>query len=672
MTLARALASLLALLLAAVVWALGGTPGVTYAVLFALAALPGMPLGFRLFGRRHAGGWIAGMLLGYTITSLSCWAVVFTGHASNLIFVAVWALVSAGLWTAYVASGPLRAVPLVPLPAWTATDTAALLLVLVIVPVLIGPPLARVGSVDANGNRLYRAYFTADFVWHAALVAELSKHAQPPRNPYLASQPVHYYWTYFLIPSALGPVAGADVELSLKVNAVGTALLLVGAIYLAAWAALPRYPFTVTAAVLLTIVASSAEGLAGIAYVLGRGQPLATLRDLNIDALSRGLDGLRIDDLPRAMWYTPHHSMAYALGVLSLPVAIGAGARTRPLAIVITGVALAGSVMINPLVGGMFSFLYGIAVATEAVRTPSPFRLLFRHALAVVPVLMALGWIEVNRIAEGAAGNLHFGLAPPASNAPVLSFLLSFGPILLLIAAGLWPRADVPFRAIAVASLGLLVSTLVMHLVVMTVDLFWIGFRTGHLFFVFAPAVVARGLIVLSRPRPRLAWAAALVVILVGLPTTAIDAFNAQDVENDHMGPGFRWTVKLTPAEQDGLRWIREHTAVDAVVQAEPIVRGRDTWSLIPTWGERRMAGGEPISLMHVSNYDTLSDQVQEIYRSPDPVSAWMTARALAIDYLYVDSTEREAYPNVGKFDHDPAHFPVAFRNQEVAIYAVR
>ena len=48
------------------------------------------------------------------------------------------------------------------------------------------------------GTRWYRAYFTADFVWHTALTAELGRYDSPPRNPYMASQALHYYWTYYL------------------------------------------------------------------------------------------------------------------------------------------------------------------------------------------------------------------------------------------------------------------------------------------------------------------------------------------------------------------------------------------------------------------------------------------------------------------------------------------
>ena len=40
-------------------------------------------------------------------------------------------------------------------------------------------------------------------------------------------------------------------------------------------------------------------------------------------------------------------------------------------------------------------------------------------------------------------------------------------------------------------------------------------------------------------------------------------------------------------------------------------------------------------------------------------------AKTLRIDYLYVDRTERSAYPAVSKFDEHPEYFPVAFKNAE-------
>ena len=92
-----------------------------YAVLF-LSAAPGLPLGFVLFGRRHAGGWIAGALLGYAASCLVVWLAVFTHHASTLVFSLLW-LTAVILSIGVSRVVPLRGRPaLVALPAWTSRD----------------------------------------------------------------------------------------------------------------------------------------------------------------------------------------------------------------------------------------------------------------------------------------------------------------------------------------------------------------------------------------------------------------------------------------------------------------------------------------------------------------------------------------------------------------------
>ena len=70
---------------------------------------------------------------------------------------------------------PRSATPLVALPPWTRSASAALLIVLALTLAVAVPPLSNVGRTDADGNRYYRAYFTADFVWHTALTAEVAE-----------------------------------------------------------------------------------------------------------------------------------------------------------------------------------------------------------------------------------------------------------------------------------------------------------------------------------------------------------------------------------------------------------------------------------------------------------------------------------------------------------------
>jgi len=226
-------------------------------------------------------------------------------------------------------------------------------------------------------------------------------------------------------------------------------------------------------------------------------------------------------------------------------------------------------------------------------------------------------------------------------------------------------------------------------LIALTVDPAWVGFRGGNLFLVLASALVARGFVRLwDRGRRQTATAAALVVVMAGLPTTIIDAYNAQDVTNLHLwrdaervrgvdvpfdpATEYRWTMVVTPEEWEALTWIRSHTPLQAVVQAEPVVRGRDTWSLIPAFAERRMATGNALALLARPIYAERNERVRQIYASTDPRLAWQEAKGLGIDYLYVDKVERAAYPAVNKFDLNPEYFSPVFRNAEVVVYALR
>jgi hypothetical protein len=162
-------------------------------------------------------------------------------------------------------------------------------------------------------------------------------------------------------------------------------------------------------------------------------------------------------------------------------------------------------------------------------------------------------------------------------------------------------------------------------------------------------------------------------IILIGLPTTAVDVYNAADITNTAMGPGFPWTVVLSREQRDGLSWIQRFTPADAVVQAEPFVRGRTQWSLIPSFAERRMAAGLPISLLSTPDYAAGARKVQAILRARSAADAHALARQLGIQYLWVDGDDRRVYgPGIAVLDAAPELFTPAFREGEVVVYGVR
>ena len=137
------------------------------------------------------------------------------------------------------------------------------------------------------------------------------------------------------------------------------------------------------------------------------------------------------------------------------------------------------------------------------------------------------------------------------------------------------------------------------------------------------------------------------------------------------MGPGFPWTIVVTPPQQHAYRWLREHTPESAVAQMDPTARERSTWSNIPSFAERRMAAGLPISLLNVPEYRERSDQVARMYATADAALAFDIARKLRIEYVYVDEVERTAHPGGIAFD-DWRYFQKVFEEFPVAIYRIR
>jgi hypothetical protein len=293
--------------------------------------------------------------------------------------------------------------------------------------------------------------------------------------------------------------------------------------------------------------------------------------------------------------------------------------------------------------------------------------------VAAIPVGLVLLWCVASKMVEGAGGVLEVGLKGASLHAPLLTLFLSLGPVLLPVLAACALLRHDSFRALVPAILLSATALAVMFLLRLRVDVAWVAFRAGQMFLVSAPALIGYGLSVWLRSSLRIVTATAFgVLLLLGLPTTIVDAYNAQDITNRSLGPGFHWTVVLSPEQQQALHWIRRATPRDAIVQMEPEVRDRDEWSLIPTFGERRMAGGLPISLMSVPAYQQSSDRIKAMFASFDSKAAQAIAHELHIDYVYVDGLDRDAYPGTIKFDNSPEQFVPAYKRGAVGVYRVQ
>ena len=187
---AASVAALTALAYAITLLAVATPQALAFAVTAQLLfVLPGVLIIRTIAGAKA--GWLMplsfGPLLGQALGSLALTGLWAAGGRG------VWLIVAAPLLVALVIKPAARLRGRWRLPATVGGDGLALAALLLIVPIVAGLPFAHVGEITGEGQ-FYRAYFTADYVWRRAVVAELAKGAFLPVNPYFHGDPLHYYW----------------------------------------------------------------------------------------------------------------------------------------------------------------------------------------------------------------------------------------------------------------------------------------------------------------------------------------------------------------------------------------------------------------------------------------------------------------------------------------------
>ena len=364
------------------------------------------------------------------------------------------------------------------------------------------------------------------------------------------------------------------------------------------------------------------------------------------------------------------------MGLLAMPVAGAAGVGAPLGAIALAGLALALSTTFNPLIGGLFSLIYGVVVVADALRPHQlralQLRAVLRHAIAALVVAAAVTWCISKPDGRRRRGRVLYGFGGLARHSPISTLALSLGLLFIPALLALWPPARLQRQAWPCVA-GLILGLLVFYFVRISRDEAYIGFRAGQLLQFTLPGLAAVFFARLGQQSRAMAAAVAALLVAIGLPTTLIDTFNAQDISNRVMGPGFHWTIVLTPEEQEAYRWLRTQTPVKAIVEMDPVAHGRETWSQIPTFAWRRMAAGKPISLMAVPDYELRTRLAYAIYADANPEAAARTARQLRIAYLFVgpDEVRTHTPESLAKFDRRPDLFRLAFSNSRARIYEV-
>ncbi len=673
------------LLAAAVVAAFGGallTVGAPTSVFFAaviqlLFVAPGVVIVART--QPKLVGWLPavafGPIVGFGLSSLALLAFWAAGGRGAWLFLAAPVTALAVAWPAARLRGRWR------LGDTHRSDLRMLLFALLLVPVLVGRPFAMVG-VETPRGVAYRQYFTADYVWRRAVVAELAKGDFLPKNPYYIDDPLHYYWLPHLL-DAVDHRARPEVDLD---ELLLTRTILVDAMFVAGLYGLARQavplPWAALAAVVCAFLATSAEALVAAATLWRDGAPLGTLRFLNIDAISRWhYNGMPIDGLQRILWYQPHHAVGYLLGFLGV-VAVARRTRPRdPTVFAVAGLLLAMSILVSSFAGLMFTAVAAVYEATNTVVRRAWVTAVFNAAYAALPMalgsalVMALHYVD--QPPDYHLNVIRLGLNPLAPENFWTVTAMSFGPAVImgsLGAAAAWRRRLrdlLPFAAVLPV-----VWWFYFYVDIRDHQDVYVGWRVGH--FTFMALIPFIGVAFLAvrewRGAARVAGAAVLAVsVLVGLPTTIVDAFNTQDVVLAVPEGGWNHSEFISRGEQDGLQWLRQHTPADAVVQVDTQTRAEGMWALIPAFAERRMAVGLPLSMVPLKKYQVGAHRIHWLYHVDSAATAYELAVRFGIDYLVVGPPERLAHPGIeARLGATPDLLPLVFHNDALSIFGVR
>ena len=531
-------------------------------------------------------------------------------------------------------------------------DKRWIVIAFLLVTALAWYPFSRIGF-PLDRNYAYRAYFSSDYLKHFSVVESLNQTGLPPANLYFQGEALHYYWLPYATPAFVafftGSTAGSMFAFSFTVNFLFLLLLLLTVAKTCgrrAWA-----PYLAA----LMVLAPSLEGFylwAARARFSWTGY-FQIGRDFNIDGLTRWLWNLpQVDTLLRALLFTPQHLLSLAFLLLFLYFL--SQRRERPWAL---SFCLASSLASSFFVGGILLVSWGLYVAAresmKLIRRRQIFKgfltTLLRH-FALPIIVLGLSF-ALKMVSSHGSGVL---LKPVKPGEAVVLLGLNLGLLTVGGAAGILVSR---FQGRAFYVLLLAVSLAL----ILTVRI--VGFESDVSLKAGLVAILVLALLTCrlgEAPRTgRLALPLALLVILPGLWTMALDVRNSSDVRNQ------RFTSYVSFEEMRMLDWVRENIPATRTVQDFPEVR---TWNLsaIPAFSGRQMAVGDR---MHGRIFqvrpDLYEQRVEDLRRALTGLPATRNdLKRIGVDYLFWGDDERRYF----KFDPD---LPVVKRIGSTILYSI-
>jgi hypothetical protein len=646
-----------------------------------LFALPGIPVGMALFGRRiwqNPETLIYGTIIGFALSGFAALGVAYFGGwvewriaLAILAATAITLVLSRRFWDAPILPG---------LRIWEPADYTMLLSMWLIVTAFVAVPFMSFGRLTKLGFA-YSWLFNYDFLLRMSFVSSITL-GLPPDYLELTGNPLRLYLLSYTLPAfAYTHVHKAvPVESILMLFCLAISLLFVAALY-----AFLHLQLANRRALNWTMAASLCAysyywlfpaGKRILGALLGHtalGPKIAALNQFgDVSHLFR-----------RFFLVEPQGVAGLCVFLLALFLLEAKRYKVESYAFaIILGLILGLEFGIEAWNGMLLVGWIGFVEAGRWLWGPRPDRRelgpLVTSAVICIACYFSFFLVGVYAFSSGKM----MVIAPywQALMAAPLYLPLEYGPILILGIWGLWisrrqqgTRNNLPlfllflftllqmFLLTAHGEMAKTLGVLKGNRILPIVLVLWTGYFLEYVF---------------SGGDRRALRILALVLLLFAVPTIFTDVYFTSAI-ND---PGR--TSYVRAADHAACEWIRKNTPVSAVLQGEPEYIGYtgepknpfNTLSLMAAFGERHQVLGAYRTVTAVVNAEVIAgvrqSDLRAMFHASDTAHVLPVVLRYKIDYLYVGPYEQQLYPQfLQVLKRSPQEFEEVYDNDSVHIF---
>lgn len=354
----------------------------------------------------------------------------------------------------------------------------------------------------------------------------------------------------------------------------------------------------------------------------------------------------------------PWCAIPLGLGVVALVLTVNAATEQRSVLrwLIVGSVGLGGGLAFLPFWLGLRPPFEGFGLVTTATRWDELTLYLGGGLVPLVLVIWELarrlgGWSAAGRQLSRAAVVALIAVAAGLSGRIALALALVTGALVWFWVWRGRPRSCRPAWALSLTPIALIGLVEVVYVRdPYGGELYRMNTVFKALSFAFTLLVVVGPVLLgwLASRRPLAARAAAVLLVLVGLPQLLSLAWAAAGSRPDGWG-GLGW---MAPGEEEAVRWLRRSPPGTVVIEA--------VGEAYSDAGRMASASGVP-SVLGWENHERVwrgkaveeelryrRGKVAAVYESGEPAQVRAAARALGATHIVIGSVERRCYPEAG------------------------